>query len=253
MRCVRATALVLASLLAFAATASARRPKCPSDCQTCYVDGCSNLGDCLSQADDTHTSCVENVPAFPGKCKLTSDRIRECDAMAADQKISCFVALRRKIQKDCHDAGAPCRIGIRGARRACEACGVSASSAPRTSPADLLPQQSANDPGGCQAACIRSIVRNCYADCQDACDGEDPRALPKCQGACKDAQCGTLQSRCTDGGDQAGTYMSCCLVFGSCAADVDCTVTTTTTRVTTTQTSSTTTTVTGATTTSTTL
>jgi len=240
VRSVRASALLLAGFLALVAPASARRPRCPDDCQPCYLDGCGNVGDCLDQAEEARGNCVDNVLAFPGKCKLTSDRIRDCDATAFGLRHDCFATLRRKIQADCHDAGEACRITARGARRACNACGVSARAASRGT--SLVPQASADDPGGCQSACIRNVVQGCYDDCRDACAGEDPRALPKCQQACKNAQCETLQNRCTDSGDDAGKYHSCCVVFGGCLDDVNCETTTTTTRVTTTSTSSTSTT-----------
>jgi len=238
---------VATTLLVFAASAGARRPpRCSADFQTCYTDGCANIDDCFSAADDDFDTCKGNIPANAGKCKLASDRLHDCQARHAALRLQCIGSLRRKIQQDCRAAGTPCRMSSRRARIACGIGGL------RT--AAVVPEQTGDDSGGCQRECIRSVASSCYADCTEACNDNDPAALPFCQLGCRNALCTELENRCTMDGSDAADYLTCCTVFGSCADEVDCTVTTTsTTSTTTTLSTSTTTTVLGATTTSTTL
>lgn len=235
MGCVRASALLVAGLLAFVAPASARRPpKCSTDFQTCYTDGCANVDDCFSGVDDDFDTCKSNIPAVAGKCTLSSDRLHDCEAQRGTRRLQCVDSLRRKIQQDCRAANTPCRMSRRVARLACDIGPL------RT--AAVVPEQAGDDPGNCQMKCIRSVAADCYAKCTDACNDNDPAALPFCQLGCRNALCTELENRCTSDGVDAADYHTCCDVFGSCADAVDCTVTTTSSTSTTTTSTSTSTT-----------
>jgi hypothetical protein len=120
-----------------------------------------------------------------------------------------------------------------------------------TSTSSTTPVPATPDGSTCQQACIKRVARGCYSDCASSC-GNSTGALPKCQRACRNAQCATLRKLCAptpdtdfDSNNPQGLnqdYFACCKINGTCDADdedtLSCVTTTTTTSTTSTSSTS---------------
>jgi hypothetical protein len=209
-------------------------------CGACAADPINTRDDCRDTVDENFPNCVDDCPAFDGRCTITKECVDACRSARDAQDATCTRVFQHRIRTECV-GGRKCLDMAKKNRSRCQKkCRHGSSTAisvPETSP---MPA----NPCDCQGICIRRIVGSCYDECDDRCEG-DTTALGICQRGCRNAQCTRLENTCTMGDSGAAhAYVVCCTGCANCQDSVDCEVTTTstsTTRTTTTETVSTTT------------
>jgi hypothetical protein len=225
---------------------------------------CADYNARLENASGAYEACVRlRVPALRGVCKLTLDRLFGCGAILGTSRREAVLALKRTLRKKtppdgCKGVELPCRLTRHNVRLLCEpdSCmfpttttssttttttivtAPTTTTSTTTAPASA--QATTGDDGGdaCQQRCVNEVLKHCFEDCVDDCDG-DACALQFCQRGCRDFNCDELSDRCTTEGGHAQDYVFCCKTAGddACSQTVDCIpITTTTTKSTTTTT-----------------
>jgi hypothetical protein len=233
VRMVRGGLIVLAAALALARVAGDARAGCQSDCQAVFdqtlideCDGCAEqfIGqrdDCLGVAQDRHDACVENCPAFAGRCTITRECVDGCAVNLSTDQATCQNTFKHQVRNLCA-RGQLCLQTARAARKACKKeCKKSPSAVTSPAPQPL-------NPCNCQNICIRNIVGSCYDQCVDRCKNNQT-ALQICRRGCRNAQCKRLENTCAIGGDKTNAYTVCCTGCNNCVDAVDCIPTTTST------------------------
>jgi len=226
-----ADVLVLAlALAASVAGASSGRKACMQNCDTerdaalvQACDGCATSvlderHTCMQTALDQYKSCVAACPAFAGRCAITRTCVNRCRADITVAREKCQRMLQSHLRRRCA-GGRACLVTANAARQQCRS-GCAAGEATPVSPA--VPDRCA-----CQERCIDGLIGDCYADCDDRCEG-DQTSLGICRRGCRDAACGPLEGMCTARKNRPGSeYQRCCNACGNCQDDVDCQTTTT--------------------------
>jgi hypothetical protein len=255
----------------------------PSDCLTCpngicdpscssqlsdAVDGQDSClsclaGDCssdmtLNPAGQTFFQICTNQCASPapGVCALNLTCVRTCREKLFFKQQGCNTRFRNQVRATCRQVACGSDVNyfrtakqqLRQCKRACKTNPGAAVArvTPQVETATAVPLQSSGVPRGCncQQRCIRTIVGNCFNQCQSACRG-DRDALNLCQRACTNAQCAAVAAACAvDAERPSAAYAACCSqcsASGACDNDLGgigsdnpiCTPTTTTTTTTT--------------------
>jgi len=222
-------------------------------CLSCLAGDCSS-DMTLNPAGQTFFQICTNQCASPapGVCALNLTCVRTCREQLFFKQQGCNTRFRNQVRAICRQVACGSDVNyfrtakqqLRQCRRACKTNPEAAVArvAPQVETATAVPLQSGGAPVGCncQQQCIRTIVGNCFNQCQSACRG-DRDALNLCQRACKNAQCASLRRACaSDASNPAASYAACCSqcsASGACDDDLDaeslCTPTTTTTTTTT--------------------
>lgn len=226
-----AAVVVLAlALPASVAGASSGRKACIQNCgavrdaalvQAC--DGCATemideRDTCMQTGLDQYKSCVAACPAFAGRCAITRTCVNGCRADITVAREKCQRTFQSHLRRRCA-GGRACLSTAKAARQQCR-LGCPPGGATPVSPAVL-------DRCACQERCIEGLIGDCYADCDDQCEG-DQTVLGICRRGCRDAACGPLEGMCTTTKDRPRSeYQRCCNACGNCQADIDCQTTTT--------------------------
>ena len=255
-------------------------PGCSDAYDEAIADGC---GPCGSDAVSARHDCVESVRTvgfqtcldktchpIAGKCTVTLECVHDClshepaqiagcrarfhaqvKGCERTEKVNCLqdarIARRACKVVDRPDCRQMCATDLRACRSSCRAAAGATTTTTTTaltsgSGIAVVPHAGGCD---CQRACVEGIVSDCYAECDDRCEGNGD-ALAICRRGCRNDKCNAITRACTAdvGGSGTTPYELCCTQCGdTCESDLAdqfaCEQVTTTTRTTTTVTTTT--------------
>jgi hypothetical protein len=168
---------------------------------------CLQYAERIDKHERKYEACVDicslrgTSPNSAGHCGGTRECLDTCRNDRAKGSERATRRARRRIRKSCAPTISRCSISRSIARSACELLRTEttpllSSSVPGPdTAATATGLQTSGEREACRPACVADKLKICFADCDDACGGDD-QARGFCYGACKNKGCGAIVALC---------------------------------------------------------